>query len=403
MPEEIDEADLLAVVASAGETPPTSEQLKGWRRAGLMPGPRIEHAVGVRGSRALYPAWAAEQLVAAMRLHRSTHRLGDLSVALWWEGHWIEPRALRKVLAAPLERMSRDAEKARAGEEDPYESADAVLASLKDSGASSGASALFRKRLSRHADFLDVLWTLLVIAAGGQAPWEEEDLSLPDPAPGALQLLARATGVDRAMSDDPMGNGSWLPADFDLPKFMADLRDAGGFELADAAYAIRDASDAELAQARDDALLFSRLTMIGSTLESLLGDDVGGLGALSTMVCTTTFDRAAMVRNMLILRGLVGSEAFSAIAQLVEQQHPRYVAIAQLRAALPQHEEILRVDVAHRLAALPPPQAEKVREDITSYLLEHPQVAAALSNEQQAPKTPRPATGDGVLLTHSQA
>ena len=130
------------------------------------------------------------------------------------------------------------------------------------------------------------------------------------------------------MSDDPMGNGSWLPADFDLPKFMADLRDAGGFELEDAANAIRDASDAELAQAREDALLFSRLAMIGSTLEGLLGDDVAGLGALSTMACTTTFDRAAMVRSVLILCGLVGSEAFSAIAQLVEQQHPRYAAIA---------------------------------------------------------------------------
>lgn len=403
MPEEIDEADLLAMVTSAGETPPTSDQLKGWRRAGLMPGPRIEHAAGVRGSRALYPAWAAKQLVAVTRLHRSTHRLGDLSVALWWDGHWVESLALRTALSAPLERMSREAEKARAGEEDPYESADAVLASLKDNAAPSGASALFCKRLGRRADFLDVLWTLLVVAAGGQAPWEEEDLSLPDPAPGALQLLARATGVDRAMSDDPMGNGSWLPADFDLPKFMAELRDAGGLELEDAALAIRDASDAELAQAREDALLFSRLAMIGSTLEGLLGDDVAGLGALSTMACTTTFDRAAMVRNVLILRGLVGSEAFSAIAQLVEQQHPRYAAIAQLRAALPQHEEILRVDVADRLAALPPAQAEQAREDITSYLREHPQVAAALGDDEHAPNTPRPATGDGVLLAHSEA
>jgi hypothetical protein len=157
---------------------------------------------------------------------------------------------------------------------------------LKDNAAPSGASALFRKRLSRRADFLDVLWTLLVIAAGGQAPWEEEDLSPPDPAPGALQLLARATGVDRAMSDDPIGNGSWLPADFDLPKFMAELRDAGGFELEDAAHAIHDASDAELTHARENALIFSRLAMMGSPLEGLLGDDVAGLGALSTMACT---------------------------------------------------------------------------------------------------------------------
>lgn len=56
MAKEIDESALLAAVARAGETPPTSDQLKGWRRAGVIPRPRVEHASGVRGSRAWYPA-----------------------------------------------------------------------------------------------------------------------------------------------------------------------------------------------------------------------------------------------------------------------------------------------------------------------------------------------------------
>jgi hypothetical protein len=51
MVDELDEASLLAAAARAGVTV-SSHQLKRWRRAGLMPRPRIEHAPGLRGSRA---------------------------------------------------------------------------------------------------------------------------------------------------------------------------------------------------------------------------------------------------------------------------------------------------------------------------------------------------------------
>jgi hypothetical protein len=223
---------------------------------------------------------------------------------------------------------------------------------------------------------------LVARTLGGQAPWEQEDLSLPDPAPGALQLLAAATGVDRALSDDPAGQGPWLPADFDLRKFIAELRNAGGFEIEDVARPIRDATDDELVQAREDALLFSQpLAMIGSVLEGLLGDDIAGLGSLSVLTANTSFDRAAMVRNMLILRGLAGEQAFSAIARLVEEVHARFAAIAELRAALPEHEALLRLDYASRVASLPPAESKRVREDVKLYLRTHPQVAAALTDE----------------------
>jgi hypothetical protein len=228
------------------------------------------------------------------------------------------------------------------------------------------------------------LWTLLVIAAGGTAPWEEEDRSRPDPAPGALPLLARAFGIDRAMSENPMGNEPWLPADFDLPEFMAELRDAGGFDLADPARPIREASDAQLAQARTDARLFSgSLAMIISTIEGLLGRELPVLGGLRAMGCTTSADRAAMVRNMLLLRAHLGDEVFSAMEQLVEQVHDRFYAIAQLRAALPQHESVLRLDFADQLAALPPAKAARARQDVAAFLEQHPQIAAALQDREQ--------------------
>jgi hypothetical protein len=130
--EEITEAAMLATVERAGETPPTSDQLKRWRRAGLLPRPHLEHRAGVRGSQSWYPGWAAEQLLAILRLHGSNHRLGELGAALWWEGRWVDPQMLRKALIAPLERFSSEAEKARGGQRDPHEAADAILRAMSE-------------------------------------------------------------------------------------------------------------------------------------------------------------------------------------------------------------------------------------------------------------------------------
>ena len=68
------------------------------------------------------------------------------------------------------------------------------------------------------------------------------------------------------------GEGPWVPADFDLRGFIEELRDAKGFEIEDMPRPIRETSDNELEQARQDALLFSGPpAMIGSVLEELLG------------------------------------------------------------------------------------------------------------------------------------
>jgi hypothetical protein len=376
---EIAEAAMLDAVERVGETPPTSDQLKRWRRAGLLPRPRIGHKAGLRGSQSWYPAWAAEQLVAIVRLHRSNHRLAELSTALWWEGRCVDPPMLRRALIAPLERFSSEAEKARAGEKDPYEAADTMLKAMPDDGKPSELVTLLRGRLTGRGDFINLMWTLLVITLGGEAPWEQEDRSRDDPAPTALELLLRSAGIDRAMSVAPAERPSWLPADFDPRRFIAELRDAGGFAIEDAARPIREASHEALAQARTDAVLFSQpLAMIGSVLKDFVGEDVAGLGALRAIAPTTAFGRASLIRTMLILRELAGNEVFSAIADLVESTQPRFAAIAELRAALPQHEALLRADYAERLAALEPRHAEQVRCDVADYLQAHPSIAEGL-------------------------
>jgi len=377
---EISKADMLDAVERAGQTPPTRDQLKRWRRAGLLPRPRLVRRLGVRGSQSMYPAWTAEQLLAIVRFHRSDHRLGELSTALWWEGHWIDPTRLREALMAPLTRFSSEAEKARGGETDPYETADRILEALPDDGKPSELVALIRRRLPGRGDFINLMWTFLVIAAGGEAPWEQEDRSREDRAPTALELLTKSAGIDQAISAVPAERPSWLPADFDPRGFIADLRDAGAFSIEDAARPIREASDNALAQARADAVLFcGPLARMGAVLEEFVGEDVAGLGVLRAIAPTSAFARAALIRTMLILRNLAGDGAFDSLAELVESTQQRFDAIAELRAALPQHEALLRVDFEERLAVLEPEHAERVRADVADYLRAHPSTAEALS------------------------
>jgi hypothetical protein len=54
--------------------------------------------------------------------------------------------------------------------------------------------------------------------------------------------------------------------------------------------------------------------------------------------------------------------------------------IADLRAALPQHQAVLRIDYDQRLAKLPATEAARVRKDVARYLQEHPKAANALNS-----------------------
>jgi hypothetical protein len=197
MRDELDEPSLLAAAARAGFTV-SSHQLKRWRRAGLIPRPRIEHPRGVRGSRAVYPGWAVEQLVAVARTHRTVHRLRALTVALWWNGHWVEPIASRNALIEPLERLSEKARAARAGHADPYEAADAILAAMSNDTAPSPIAALLRKRLGSRADLMNWLWTLVALGLGAPAPWEQTDRSAPAGSSATCSSCDRSSTTRRS-------------------------------------------------------------------------------------------------------------------------------------------------------------------------------------------------------------
>jgi hypothetical protein len=379
----ISQAELLAAADRHGAKV-SDDQFKRWRKASLVPRPTVEHVAGIRGSRARYPEWAIQQLVIVDRLHRTIHRLDALRVAVWWEGHWVEPDALRASLIAPLDRLAAKARELTAGAEDPFAAADAIVFAMTIARASSGITSLLRKRLGGNADLINLIWTFLSLGFGAPGSWTQDDRT-DDPAPGFIELLERATGTDH-MRLSRMDAGSWIAPDFDMAKFTEELQRVGAFDIQDMSRPIREASNAALEQARVDAETFyDRLHAIGQVLEDLRDEELPWLRALGALTPTDAADRSNLIRNMLILRALAGDDSFGQVEALVEREHARFIAIGEIRAALPQHQSILRADIEQRLNELPPAQAMKVREDVSRFLSEHPTTAKALSGENPPP------------------
>ena len=130
-------------------------------------------------------------------------------------------------------------------------------------------------------------------------------------------------------------------------------------------------------------------------------EEIPWLRALNHLEPTDAADRSSLIRNMLLLRSLAGDDSFGQVQALVEREHARFIAIGEIRAALPQHQSILRADVAQRLDELPPAQAARVREDISRFLVEHPATARALSGENSHPvgRTRKCVGGQGAAET----
>ncbi len=316
------------------------------------------------------------------------HRLNDLVVAAWWAGHWVQRGALRRALTERLNRISAQARAVRAQHPDPFAAADVIVraTSLRDP---SPALALMRRRLpGGRGDLRELLWLFCVLGLGGEHEWEPDEEDADNDAPALETLLEQAAGLDRAKREGLAGNEPWLPTGVRARDAVLELRDAGAFELEDFARPVRDATDAQLDQAREDARLFSEpLATIGQVIESLVGQDVAGIGSLAALAVQDASDRAGMTRTMLVLRRAAGDEAFARIGQTVKEHYAVFTAIQQLRAALPEHAHLLRLDLSDRLADLPDSDAARVHDDLDRYLTEHPQILRALGVDEPSDLT----------------
>lgn len=187
-------ADLLRVASDSGFAA-TPALLKRLRRQGLLPSVRQTHRVGEAGSTALYPAWAAEQLLAVLTI-RSLKRSKPFSAVrliAWEEGIRVDFRLLRADVAAVV-REAVNIAKGTHNAKDPDDHLAARVSQLL-TGSSWTTNGWARMSVA-PAD--DLLTALVQIAAGSP----DSDLALDTLDMALPNVFSRGDDADPASIAD---------------------------------------------------------------------------------------------------------------------------------------------------------------------------------------------------------
>lgn len=354
----------------------SDSQLKRLRREGLLAVEGQRHRPGVRGSESLYPAWAVGQLELVSRLGAMERRFAQLRVLVRWHGGWVRPDQLRASLIALLEPMSAAARRVTETPVDEGDRADRLAQELTKHRGRSGVSRLMYRRLSSvREDIGRTMYAMAALATGTPVEWENHDPH--DPTEPLLGVVDRAFGFDRARSDEIGGEGPLLRERESSQEILAELQQAGAFDLLNAGAAFAAASDDEIERAFDDAIALAGVGETFDAIQALAGDDVAGLGSISELGrAHEPMELVLLVRGLLLLRPLSAEGALEAVIKAATAAAPQLRVAQELRRALPEHAWLLGPGGAERLAALPTEERERVTGEIRAHLEAHPELAA---------------------------
>lgn len=370
----VDESTLIATCEQRGVVV-TREQLKRWRVAGVLPRPRQEHALGVRGSKSWYPREAVEQALIICELLQMRRRsLDDVCIELWRRGMLVDRDALRRTLARPLQQMA-DEWTVLLGEAggDGTEAADQAMRRFGFRDASS-MTKLMLQRLggprSGAASMRDVVWFFFLRGFRG----DEEGV---DSGPGSHleTAVAAATGVARSQEDGILDHDPWLPPGISATDVVTQLGDSGAFDIPRMAVRIREASDADLDRARDDVLLFTGLATITAWVQAMYGADVAGLASVDAMASDAVTGLPLLINTMLVLRDVLGDDPFNRIGEVVAHNLRRYEAIMAIEAAMPGSAALI-AGGEKVIAELPDEKRQALQRGLADLFSRRPDLAA---------------------------
>lgn len=361
----------------------SDSQLKRLRREGLLPVEGQRHRPGVRGSESLYPAWALGQLELVSRLARRERRFAHLRVLVRWHGGWVRPDKLRASLIELLEPVSVAARKMTESAIDEGDRADRLARELVKHPGRSGVSRLMYRRLKNAREDVErTMYAFAALATGSPVEWENHDPN--DPTEPLLSVLERAWGIDRARNDDIAGHGPLLGNRESSQDMLAELQQAGTFDLLHAGAAFTRTTDEEIERAFDDAIAFAELAETLDAIQSFAGEDIAGLGSISELGrANEAIDLVILVRGLLVLRPLSGEGALDAVIDAARVAAPQLRVAQELSRALPQYASLLGLEGGERLAALPVEERERVTDEVRAYLAAHPELAALVERAER--------------------
>jgi hypothetical protein len=311
----------------------SGSQLKRLRREGLLPTEGQRHLVGVRGSESLYPGWAVGQLELVARLASGERRFAQLRVLLRWHGGWVRADRLRESLIDLLEPMSAAVRRVTATAVDEGDQADRLAQALAGHRGRSGMSRLMRRRLNNVGDDIErTMYAFAALATGSALEWENHDDG--DRTESLVVVVERALGFDRARQDEIGGQGPLLRERESSQDILAELQQAGAFDLLNLGAAFAAATDEAIERAYQDAIAFAGVAETFEAIQSFAGDDVAGLGSMSELGgAHEAIDLAMLVRGLLLLRPLTDQGALEAVVDAARAAAPQLRVAQELSRA----------------------------------------------------------------------
>jgi hypothetical protein len=377
-------AELRASLESRGLAFSES-RLKRLRREGLLQLAGQRHRPGVRGSESMYPASAVDQLELVARLEQKERRFAQLRVLVRWHGGWVRPDKLRSSLIALLRAISVQARRLTADTVDESDRADRLAEAMTRRPGRSGVSRLMRRRLRNVSDDIQrAAYAFAALSMRGELEWENHDPN--DPTEPLLDVFERASGFDRARRDDISQEGPLMRDGESTPELLAELQQAGLFDILDLGAAFAAVTDEVIDRAFDDAIAFAGLRGAFEAIQSVAGDDVAGLGSVTELAAADeAVDLAMLVRGLLLLRPLMAEGALEQIVEDAAREGPKLQAAQELARALPHLVSYLGPRGPQRLEALAPDERQRVTEEVRAYLADRPELVGMLADSGGEP------------------
>jgi hypothetical protein len=348
-------AQLLAL-ARDSEPGITERALELWRHQDLLP--KAERT-GQDGTRPVwtYPAEAADQLRALLRLRAATKDPNLLRSALWFEGYPVPTSRARQSMVTVLRKMQASVDKELArrsaahGLDPQHGRAQALTEVARDLAArrGKGLPRFGRQHLHDRTQGVEAMFRLGL----GEDPSSGQ---LDDRTAAAVE---RVMGIDQARRYRPAGAQPWLtgpPAEW-----LTTFQQLGS--LPRLIEALQSADEPELEQTRPVA----RTVMTGIAAFSQLADAFAGYRNASGLAAAETLKDEPLIRVMITAWMVSAMRLRDVAANIHDVSATLTGTILPIEADVRNFAELPEAEREARISKLPWPEQRRIRRLISAF------------------------------------
>lgn len=356
----------------------STNQLKRWRDAELIPRPVQSHPRGQHGSVALYPPGTLTQLLTVTKLRQSFKKLDRIRFELWWDGAYDgQTASIRALRVAQLDAALSPLRDHRDSYESPFDAAEAAVAGEALAGPDPALRAM--RRLAKGSENLQsAAHAIFEELFGGSPVWDGASAGPDEAEPSLRELVERVTGVARAKADTLTNDVPLLPADADIVQAIRTFNRLRVFDLDEPGWALRQAMDGDLEGARQQArLLLEALSDFAAIIERQGGRDHAGLSVFRGLNKPTLLARAIATQFSLMLPALlVTAEERSNVARNLQALSENRIGMRCGEMFLTEHPGytfLLQPGATERLRSLPHEEYAVIDQTFREFLSRHPE------------------------------